>query len=469
MTTIMADHHTSGKGDPSQSVVVGTDESASESVPDLPTLSVLHPRRSSQMATRVVLISLLLMFGIMMGFMSSASGDTGKTSSFLLRRLELGGGMTKAIDQETTNDGQPGQQLPANQRRQLQGLVAGVLNSLISMVTPTLSNKVQEVVIEYYNVYDFWGYWPYQSLGQVPLSLVVDVVPDTIAPGTQVMTEPNTTTTNTNITTIVSVQREVTSDTTITSRCIQSMPAQLDWKVAGVMDMGGIQVESIAIVPESQKVELQSESLMQVGASWSGEWLMVTTFPQLTAMTTSQLTLLSPEDAAAAAAAGITTTINDGAFTDTDLTACRGNENFAMSPDEESTMLVNGTIVFSNVRLETRVSMQGDTERVLLFPTTSTIQKGTVLSLAFNYDSMDDSQLGTFASGGPPIDNNFIIYDSISTNHPGIEMMSDVHIQSAVGGTIQSQIKTYMEQLLTDAIQEEVDWVFPRPFVYEPE
>ena len=328
----------------------------------------------------------------------------------------------------------------SEERRRLQGLVTSVANSLIAVVTPTLSEQVQFMVTEYYDTYDFDVNLGYETDTQflVDVSWRAPIIVEETENDFDVLTDTNTTDTSSvilNNATFGNDDDDITSSPEIRSSlaAITSDPsfcqeeANIDYKVQAVENVGKIQMDSIEFVPGSSSVEMTFQNL-KAGAEWSGEWIVKTTFPSLTATTRAKMT-------------------------PSDNSECRlMAENTVDSTKSRSTAMsevqtVEGRIHFIGVTTETRVKVYGETERIAMFASSSQVSSGVVQNFQWDYDSLDASQAGTFPTPAGSV---------------GREQQQPIQIATFLE---QSNIARYMEDMTSRALQGEIDYILPHPLL----
>jgi len=315
-----------------------------------------------------------------------------------------------------------------------------VANSLIAVVTPTLSEQVQFMVTEYYDTYDFDVNLGYETDTQflVDVSWRAPIIVEETENDFDVLTDTNTTDTSSvilNNATFGNDDDDITSSPEIRSSlaAITSDPsfcqeeANIDYKVQAVENVGKIQMDSIEFVPGSSSVEMTFQNL-KAGAEWSGEWIVKTTFPSLTATTRAKMT-------------------------PSDNSECRlMAENTVDSTKSRSTAMsevqtVEGRIHFIGVTTETRVKVYGETERIAMFASSSQVSSGVVQNFQWDYDSLDASQAGTFPTPAGSV---------------GREQQQPIQIATFLE---QSNIARYMEDMTSRALQGEIDYILPHPLL----
>ena len=141
------------------------------------------------------------------------------------------------------------------QRRKLQRLFTAVLNSLISIATPNISEKLLYVVNKYYRTYDiqwlngdeFLGEEAYLKQGTAVRKIMLPSICNA---------------------SLGEVDSYVKYDYSL-------MLTSLD-------GVGEMNIDTIALVTGSQHIDLFFQSF-RYGADWDGQWLIENTFPNLTA------------------------------------------------------------------------------------------------------------------------------------------------------------------------------------------
>ena len=309
--------------------------------------------------------------------------------------------------------------------RKLQRLFTSVLNSLIAIVTPAISEKVQYVVTRYYNYYDFDVNLDYETKSQF-LGDVTWKTANTEDNEDKVETLSNwNATKNATTNAPFASSSRGSGDSASTLLTTSSFPssyceeeAHVDYKIRSLEGVGGITIDEISFVKGSQDIGLTFDNF-RTGATWSGQWLIQTTFPTLTAATTATMT---PSDAS---------------------DCSRGESDTLPSVSSVEAQSVNGTIQFTDVTTEATVTVHGATERVILFASTSEISSAAVKGFSYNYATVDASEAGLLVDGA----------------EQPIELASFF----LEGGD--SNLQTYMESLILEALQAEIDWILPRPLI----
>jgi hypothetical protein len=179
--------------------------------------------------------------------------------------------------------------------------------------------------------------------------------------------------------------------------------------------LGNMTIETIHFVPGTQDINLVSRGF-RVGAEWSGQWLVNVWIPKLITNTT--------------------TTFN---------TSCNDNANGMATEKVQS---INGTTTFNDVEITAIVTVTGNTERIVLFPTTSELSTGRVDNFTYQHEEMDTTNI---LGGTPTADFNFDAEAVVNS------LLFDA------GGS--KELREYFQQLYVKALQEEIDYLLPRSLV----
>ena len=292
--------------------------------------------------------------------------------------------------------------------------ISTTLNALVGVVTPAISERVQYAVVEYYNHYNFDDNLGYETSPQV-LGDVTWMTATTNHAGDR----------EENGVTIPSTNASTTGTGTVPSTSIScEEEARVDYKINSIDGFGDISIDSISFVQNSQNIRLKFQN-RQAGAEWSGEWRIRASFPTLIAATTASLTTMS--DA------------NDH------NTQCSGSSRASGTVQPQS---VNGTIHFSDVTVDALVLVKGETDRVVLFAGTSEFASASVQSFSYDYASVDASGTGMFALLNAGNDEESVDVATYLVNEGD-------------GGSLER----YLEGLLREALQVEIDYYLPRSLI----
>ncbi|CAB9521756.1 expressed unknown protein [Seminavis robusta] len=260
--------------------------------------------------------------------------------------------------------------------RELQGVA--ILNSIISLVTPAVSEKISYVISGYYNDYDLlWLEEEEYSINHRLGSAIAKETGDNAVCGGS------------------------------------DFDVAVDLSVTNFVGAGDLSVDAIAFVDGSQNVQLNRQAFKN-GATWSGAWIVDVSFPELVGNTT--------------------TTFN---------AACNVDGQVY---NEEQT--VNGTVTFTEVKTQSLVTITGDTERVILFLSSSELSNAQIQNFTFAYDALDTTNI----LGDTPVDDLNFDADEVITN-----LFNEWEVHTQFDG--------YIARLLTKAVQEEIDWILPRPLL----
>lgn len=292
-------------------------------------------------------------------------------------------------------------------RKLQQRFIATTLNALVGIVTPAISGRVQHVVVEYYNYYNFDNELGYETNPQ----FLGDVTWMAATPNNASDREESSSSIpSTNATAVPSTAFSCEEE------------ARVDYKIISLDGFGAISIDTISFVQNSQSIRLKFQN-MQAGASWLGEWRVKASFPTLIAATTASLTTMSDADVA--------------------NTECSDNSRVKGAQPQSA----NGTIRFADVTIDANVLVKGETDRLVVFAGTSEFASATILSLSYDYDSVDTSGTGTFSL--------------FNTNDEEPVRVASYLLEEGDGGTLE----TYLEVLLTEALQAEIDYYLPRPLI----
>jgi hypothetical protein len=206
-----------------------------------------------------------------------------------------------------------------------------------------------------------------------------------------------------------SLARELTNETKVCDG--SDLEVEVGYAINAAQGLGSMTVETIRFLPDTQKINLVSRGV-RIGAAWSGQWMVNVWIPQLITDTT--------------------TIFN---------TSCNG---MAI----EVGLAINGTTTFNDVEATAIVTVTGDTERIIFFPTTSQLSTGHVDNFTYSYEEMDITNI---FGDTPPDDLTFdanALVNSLFTSDEG-----------------KKELHEYFQQLYVKALQEEIDWILPRDLI----
>lgn len=279
-------------------------------------------------------------------------------------------------------------------RRLQSRLVTTVLNNLISLATPRISLAIEYVVDEHLATYDFrWVAHP-SELGQAAYMTQKTAIRPILLP---------------------SICNESLGE-------VESY-VRYEYKIL-MTDAFGIRsmsLDRVAFVQGSQDIEIVWGGLRN-GANWEAQWIIDTSFTNLTIHTTSILTA----------------TVQDP--------TCGARR--------QAKSVVNGSFVVESTDATTLATVYGKTGRILNFVDTSEISKGTVHTLKVNYEPFNTSNIGTF--------NASALDDSPASM--AIRNLTSLDVIQPWGDKLHSEFKLYGEKVFKYAAQGELDEILPQSF-----
>lgn len=287
-------------------------------------------------------------------------------------------------------------------RRQLQSrqrLFTVVLNGLISILTPRISEKLLYIVGRYYSSYDFGWATDEQWLGRDAFLTKSEEVIGIQLPSICDPTAGN-------------VTSDVTYEYTV-------LLAQVD-------GLGSLQIDKIEYVDGSQHIDLKVG--FRTSADWMAQWKLETSFDNMTAHTMTTLT----------------STVRQA--------SCGADH-----PGETAQSTVNGTVFFDNVVGRVAATVTGDTRRVARFVATSTINTMAVDEMAFWYDPIDTTTMGTFDL--QDLDGDTSLAAEMIRN------LDDLNATAPWGDSIEDEFHAYGVKMFTYTVEDELNTILPRPFI----
>ena len=297
-----------------------------------------------------------------------------------------------------------------NNERHLQrgGVVANIVNALISFVTPTISKVVQNVMRQEFETLEMAGRGgkepgelSWQTLGSVTENVTLESRYD-----------------GNNETAILC------ETSTIVKYALES-----------VKGLDKVKIDKLNFVVGSQKVNVGF--MGRSDTTWEGQWNLEVSFSE-TLMATTQTSYLTS-----------TTTeecqVNDD---EDDM----GTTSFLMA-DEDSYDPNRGSIAMKNIKARVLVTVRGSTGRLVLFPSTTTIESATIDLVDIDFPST------VIKLGSSPLDT-YAIGMQESSDTPTI-----IDADAEFGGVAKAGLENYVESGLITALQEEVDRRFPTELI----
>lgn len=220
--------------------------------------------------------------------------------------------------------------------RRLQSLVNTVLNSMISLATPRLSEKILYIVNKYFRSYDFgWTSQP-QHMGD------------------KAFMKRST-----------AVQRQMLPSICNASAGEVNTYVKYDYNIMMTYLSGidSISINKVALAQGTQDIDL-IRSGFRYKAEWHGDWVIDTAFSNLTVHTIST----------------VTATVQDP--------TCGARR--------QATASVNGTFFLDDVEGVAIATVFGTTERIFSFLATSELSSADIRSMKFYYEPFNKATIGSF-------------------------------------------------------------------------
>lgn len=187
------------------------------------------------------------------------------------------------------------------------------------------------------------------------------------------------------------------------------LQVDVGFAVNTVSGLGDMTIETIHFVPGTQNIDLVSRGL-RIGATWSGQWLVNVWIPQMITNTT--------------------TTFN---------TSCNDSGTVI-----ENELAINGTTIYNDMEATAIVTVTGDTDRIVFFPTTSQLSTGHIDNFTYHYEEMDITNI---FGDTPTADFNFDAKAVVS---------------SLFAADDSKELHEYFLRLYAAVLQEEIDSILPR-------
>jgi hypothetical protein len=283
-------------------------------------------------------------------------------------------------------------------RRRLQPLATALVNALISLATPTLSEKVIYVINKYYTSYDLNSIAQPENLGEDAFM-------------SQTFSE---------VQTLPSICDAAAGE-------VESLVAYNYSIMTTFLDgLGSLEVERIAFVEGSQNISM-ARSRFQYGAEWQADWIVDSTFADLTVKTYSLLTA----------------TVQDP----------------SCGAEQSTQTAVNGTFFIENVEASVLATVVGNTGRIMAFVATSELTETIVRSLSFTYEPFDKSTIGTFDVSS--------LDDSVPAE--AIRNLDDLTAIHPWGDEFDTAFNDYVQRMVMYTTQIELASLLPKPFIRQDE